>query len=330
VTQAWRRSPIVITTGGLGPTVDDPTREAIAVACGRPLEFRPELWEQIIARFKRFGRYPGENNRKQAYAPQGALALENPVGTAPCFVVEHAGGVLACLPGVPREMEHMLAHAVLPYLREKFQLTHVIKAKILRTVGLGESVIDEKIGDLETLANPAVGLAAHAGQTDIRITATAPGEAEALALIAPIEERIRRELGNFVYGEGKESLEEVVGRLLAEHEQTLMIAEAGANGQLAARLAAMQSAQTTPVYRGRLAHRPTPESPFPAEIMADWAVSLNVHQTDEAITLHMAIKHGGEMETRSLGYGGPPTLAPTWASTAALNLLRLALLKTEG
>lgn len=329
VAHALKRSPIVITTGGLGPTVDDPTREAIAAACGRTLEFRPELWEQIIARFKRFGRYPGDNNRKQAYIPQGAIALENPVGTAPCFVVEHEGGALVSLPGVPREMEHMLTHAVLPYLREKFQLTHIIKAKILRTVGMGESVIDEKIGDLERLDNPVVGLAAHAGQTDIRITASAASEAEAWAMIAPIEERIRRELGDFVYGEGKETLEEVVGRALAERGQTLVVAETGAGGRLAARLTAMQNTQPLTVFRGALPHTPTPEGPLPAEWPGDWAVSLSVTPTDETSVLHITLQHDSQVETRSLSYGGPPALAPTWASTTALNLLRLALLKAK-
>lgn len=326
VTQARQRSPIVITTGGLGPTVDDPTREAIAAAYGRVLEFRPELWEQIIARFKRFGRYPGDNNRKQAYIPQGAIALENPVGTAPCFVVEQEGGTLIALPGVPREMEHMLAQVVLPYLRQKFQLTHIIKAKILRTVGIGESVIDEKIGDLELLENPVVGLAAHAGQTDIRITATAPSEAEALALIAPLEDRIRRELGTFVYGEGKQTLEEVVGLALAERGQTLVVAEAGTGGRLAARLTAMQNTLALAVFRGPLVHTPTPATPLPAEWLGDWAVSVCVVPTDEASTLHITLQHDDHVDTRTLGYGGPPAMAATWASTTALNLLRLALM----
>lgn len=329
VAHAFRRSPIVITTGGLGPTVDDPTREAIAAACNRALEFQPELWEQIIARFKRFGRYPGENNRKQAYIPHGAIALENPVGTAPCFVVEHTEGVLIALPGVPREMEHMLTQAVLPYLRQKFQLTHIIKAKILRTVGIGESVIDEKIGDLELLENPVVGLAAHAGQTDIRITATATSETEALALIAPLEDRIRRELGDFIYGEGKQTLEEVVGYVLAERGQTLVVAEAGTGGRLAARLTAMQNTLARSVFRGPLAHIPTLEAPLPAEWPADWAVSLNVIPADEASVLHITLEHTSQHDTRSLSYGGPPALATTWASTAALNLLWLALLKTK-
>lgn len=327
VAHALGRAPIVITTGGLGPTVDDPTREAIATACGRALEFRPELWEQIIARFKRFGRYPGDNNRKQAYIPQGAIALENPVGTAPCFAVEHAGGVLVSLPGVPREMEHMLAHVVVPYLRQKFHLTQIIKAKILRTVGIGESVIDEKIGDLELLENPVVGLAAHAGQTDIRITATAANEAEALALIAPLEDRIRRELGDFVYGEGKATLEEVVGHALAERGQTLVVVEAGTGGRLAARLTAMQNTLALSVFRGPLAHTPTPEAPLPAEWPGDWAVSLNVAPTDEASVMQITLQHGDQVDTRSLGYGGPPAMAATWASTTALNLLRLALIK---
>ncbi len=343
VSQALRRSPIVITTGGLGPTVDDPTREAIAAACDRALEFRPELWEQVIARFKRFGRYPGENNRKQAYIPEGAIALENPVGTAPCFIVEHAGGALISLPGVPREMEYMLAQAVLPYLREKFQLTHIIKAKILRTVGMGESVIDEKIGDLELLENPVVGLAAHAGQTDIRITATAPSEAEAWAMIARIEERVRQELGDFIYGEGKETLEEVVGRLLIERRQTVAFSEFGSD-RLAQRLRALPNrfdflrGDTTgpnhlspgdfgfPISALDLA-KGAREAPKADDGKADWGIGLIVNLEDAVEPVRVAVTNTHITETRSTGYGGPPALAATWASTTALNLLRLALLK---
>ncbi len=195
VWQAAQRSPVVITTGGLGPTVDDPTREAMARAFDRPLEYRPELWAQIEERFQRFRRKPSENNRRQAHVPAGAIAVENPVGTAPAFIVEHAEGVVIALPGVPREMEYLLAYAAIPYLREKFNLSGVIKAKTLRTVGIGESMVDEKVGEFEKLANPAVGLMAHMGQVDVRITATAQSEAEAEALIAPVAAQIRERLG---------------------------------------------------------------------------------------------------------------------------------------
>lgn len=332
VRQACARSDVVLTTGGLGPTVDDPTREAVARATGRPLEYRPDLWEQIEARFARFRRRPTENNKRQAYVPQGALALENPVGTAPCFIVETETSVIISLPGVPREMEHMLAHVVIPYLREKFQLTGVIKAKILRTVGIGESLVDEKVGEFEKLSNPTVGLAAHAGQTDVRITAKAASEAEADALIAAVEQPVRARLGDFIYGEGRTTVEEVVAQLLIERGQTVAVAEFGTGGHLSGRLAAL--AQAGPVFRGGSVAGSTTGVIVAAEaarVRAEkdsvWGVSVHLNSSAESPSIEIALTDGQRHEHRTFGYGGPPSLLPIWASTAALNLLRLELLK---
>ena len=133
---------IVITTGGLGPTVDDPTREAVALAVGVKSEFHPELWEQIQTRFTRLGRMPTENNRRQAYIPEGAIAIENPVGTAPIFILEYHSHVIISLPGVPSEMEYLLQHNIIPYLQQHYSLQAVIKTRVLHTVGVGESQID--------------------------------------------------------------------------------------------------------------------------------------------------------------------------------------------
>ena len=130
VQEGLRRSTIIITTGGLGPTVDDPTREAVALAIGVPTEFRPDLWDQVQARFRRYGRIPTENNRRQAYIPQGAIPVENPVGTAPCFIVEIDGRAIISLPGVPREMEYLMQHAIIPYLCERYDLRSTIKARV--------------------------------------------------------------------------------------------------------------------------------------------------------------------------------------------------------
>ena len=127
VREAAARSDAVITTGGLGPTVDDASRQGIALAVGLPTEFRPELWEQIQERFARYGRTPTENNRQQAMIPAGALAVENPVGTAPAFIVETPTSAVISLPGVPGEMSYLLETAVLPYLRRRLGLSAIIK-----------------------------------------------------------------------------------------------------------------------------------------------------------------------------------------------------------
>ena len=231
---ALDRSQVVITSGGLGPTVDDTTRQAVADATGRKLVYSQELEQQIAARFRSFGRAMADNNKRQAYIPEGALPLPNPVGTAPCFLSEDVSGrgFIVSLPGVPRELEYMMTNTVIPLLVERVGGTKTIKARVLRTCAVGESDIDRAIGDLMTLANPTVGLAAHSGQTDVRITAKADTEFEARALIAPVEADLRRRLGVAIYGVDQETLPEVVGRLLADRGLRLAVIDTLTEGQV--------------------------------------------------------------------------------------------------
>ena len=245
---ALDRADIIITTGGLGPTVDDMTREAVAAATGRELVFHQELLDQIAERFARFGSRMSENNRQQAYIPRGAIAIENPVGTAPCFIVESERGVIISLPGVPREMKYLLDSAVLPYLRERFNLTSVIKARVLRTAGIGESRIDEAIADLMTLTNPTVGLAAHTGQVDIRITAKAKDEAAANQMIAEVEAQVRERVGSFIYGTDKDRIEDSLIQELQRHHMRLAVSETGIGRKLQERLS--EAAESTDVIAG--------------------------------------------------------------------------------
>lgn len=235
---ALDRSDVVITSGGIGPTVDDVTRQAIARATGRKLVYSEELERQIAARFRNFGRKMAANNRRQAYLPEGALPLENPVGTAPCFLSEDAGGrgFIVCLPGVPRELAHMTEHTVVPLLVERMGGVKVIRVRVLRTCAVGESNIDRGIGDLMASSNPTVGLAAHAGQTDVRVTARADSEADADALIAGMEAELRDRLGVAVYGVDKETVAEVVGRLLSERDLKLGVVDTLTGGQLSREL----------------------------------------------------------------------------------------------
>jgi len=220
---ALDRSDVVITSGGIGPTVDDVTRQAVAHATGRKLIYSNELEEQIAARFRSFGREMAENNKRQAYIPEGALPLSNPVGTAPCFLCEdiRGRGAVISLPGVPRELEYMLEKKVLPLLVERMGGAKVTKIRILRTCAVGESNVDRAIGDLMTPKNPTIGLAAHAGQTDVRITAKADTQAQADTLIASLEAEVRRRLGVAIYGVEKETVPDVIGRLLAKQNLKL-------------------------------------------------------------------------------------------------------------
>jgi len=230
IKEALNRADIIITTGGLGPTVDDPTRQAVADATDRDLVYEPHLWEEILQRFKAYGHKPTENNRRQAYIPQGAIPISNPVGTAPCYVVELGDACVISLPGVPSEMKFLLAHSIIPYLKKKFSLqSKIIKATVLHAVTMGESAIDEIIADLETLTNPTVGLLAHPGQVDIRVTAKASSEQEAHQLIQPIAEEIRSRLGMSIYGQDEETLEGRIGQLLDQLDLSLTVVDSGSH-----------------------------------------------------------------------------------------------------
>ena len=232
---ALDRSDIIITSGGIGPTVDDVTRQAVADATGRKLVYSTELEAEIAARFSRFGRPMADNNKRQAYIPDGATPLTNPVGTAPCYLSEDVNGrgCIISLPGVPRELDHMMENTVIPLLIERMGGIKVTRVRVLRTCAVGESNIDRGIGDLMTAGNPTVGLAAHVGQTDVRITAKADTEDEADTLVAGMEEKLRERLGVAVYGVGKVTVAEVVGDLMQEKSLKIGVVDTLTGGQLA-------------------------------------------------------------------------------------------------
>ena len=232
---ALDRSDVIITSGGIGPTVDDVTRQAVADATGRKLVYSTELEAEIAARFSRFGRPMADNNKRQAYIPEGATPLTNPVGTAPCYLSEDVNGrgCIISLPGVPRELDYMMENTVIPLLIERMGGVKVTRVRVLRTCAVGESNVDRGIGDLMTASNPTVGLAAHVGQTDVRITAKADTEEEADTLVAGMEAKLRERLGVAVYGVGKVTVAEVVGDLLQEKSLKLGVVDTLTGGQLA-------------------------------------------------------------------------------------------------
>ncbi len=325
IQEALGRCDIVITTGGLGPTVDDPTREAVALAVGVSIEFKPELWAQIEARFHRFNRQPTENNRRQAYIPQGALAIENPVGTAPAFIVEKGNQCLIALPGVPSEMDYLLKHSAIPYLRQRYQLSSVIKARILHTAGIGESQIDDLIGDLEMLNNPTVGLAAHSGQVDVRITAKAGSEVEADVLIYPLEAQLRQRLGDWIYGADQDSLEAVAMRAIENRGWRLVIVEAGTHGELSRRLSIAETA-----FRGG---EVLSELPLKEELVAiiesyrqsrsvEVGLGVAIYPEAERQDVHFILLTPEGQQKFLRPYGGPPEYAPRWALHHGLDILR--------
>lgn len=325
VREAAARTDIIITTGGLGPTVDDPTRQAIAQTMGVELEFHPELWDQIQERFRRYNRIATENNQRQAYIPAGSNAIENPVGTAPSFWVISGKCIIFSLPGVPREMEFLTQNAVLPILRERFDLHEMIKARVLHSAGVGESQIDDWIGDLEEAANPTVGLAAHSGQVDIRITAKAGSEKEADEMIAKMEEIVQNRMGEWIYGVNEQTLEGVALANLKQHGMTLITAESGTSGTLIQRLSnageaylggevlteILNETDLTDIIRQKA-------KSTTANLVCGLVLSPDENQQNLYIVL---ISPQGEQQERR-SYGGPPQNAPLWAANITLDLLR--------
>lgn len=331
IKEAIARTPIVITTGGLGPTIDDPTRDAIALAMDLPTEFRPELWEQIVTRLEIFGRAPTENQKRQAFIPKGALSIHNPVGTAPAFIVEQDKISVISLPGVPREMEYLTENSVLPYLRGRYQLTGTIKTRILHIAGLGESQIDEWIGDLEMLGNPTVGLSAHPGIVDVRITAKAESNDQADSMIANVEEALRSRLGNSIFGADEDSIEDVLFDIIDKKDLSLAVLEAGMAGSLVQKLSRVRSNR----FEGG---EVIPEIPEDTTLLEATLSELDTRHASLALGICLIPQAGqqdveiviitpaGEQNIKR-SYGGHPRNGTTWAVNMALEFLRQELVK---
>jgi nicotinamide-nucleotide amidase len=333
VREAQRRADIVITTGGLGPTVDDPTRQAIADACEAPLEYHPELWEQIVARIARYGRTPTENQKRQAFIPKDAIVIENPVGTAPAFIVEtptkpsqkaEALGVIITLPGVPREMETLLVEAVVPYLQSRYNLNEVIKVRTLHVSGIGEGALDEQVGDLETQPNPTVGLTAHSGIVDIRIAAKGSTIADAENMITKTEQDVRGRLGKNIFGADEETLENRVLIAIDQRGWNLATFEDGLGDTLMKRLKSINH----PIYRGGSSRKIRMQELLPATValareknaLVVLGVALSISDEQQDISIAILTPHG--QEEQHLTYGGHPRNAARWAVNSALDRLR--------
>ncbi len=330
IRDSMEQADIVITTGGLGPTIDDPTREAVAKAIGVETEFREDLWAQVVETIARYGRTPSENQKRQAYVPKGALGLKNPVGTAPCFIVETPRNAVISLPGVPQEMEHVLHESVIPYLQNRFSLNEIIKVRILHCAGLGEGMIDEKIADLETLRNPTVGLAAHTGIVDIRIAAKAKSESEANEMIAEVETDVRERLGSIVFGADEDTLEGVVLDMVAARGMTLTAIESGLNGQLTRKVPHAASLPSTSISLSAGLTADTLMQALRsarADSKADIALGVTIFTEERAAEMAMITPNGEK--THRITYGGPPRSLPHWSMNLALNWLRTTLEEME-
>ncbi len=235
---ALDRADGVIASGGLGPTIDDLTKEAACDALGLDVYLDEESLRDIEDSFAKLGRVMRENNRKQAYLPRGARVLRNGVGTAPGFIAfRHDGKFIAGMPGVPREMKPMMQEQLLPWLREHFGVQEAVHTRTLHTVNLAESEIDHRIDDLfRNLSNPKIAVLAHGRLCDVKIMAKARSEQEARDLIAPVEADVLHRLSGHVYGVDEQTLPGAIHVLLQQSSRTVAVAESCTGGSIAAQL----------------------------------------------------------------------------------------------
>lgn len=236
IRDALARTDIIITTGGLGPTEDDITRRISARAVGRELVFREDLLEDLKKRFRSFGYEMPEKNRQQAYIIEGAAVLPNPNGSAVGMLAETDGWLLVLLPGPPREMKPMFRDYVLPRLRENAG-SIIVKRKIIKVTGMGESSVDELIAPIYTqYKNPETAILFSKREIQIQLTARAESEAAARTLNEELAGKIADRLGIAVFSLNGETMEEVVGNLLRKSGKTLAVAESCTGGLIGERL----------------------------------------------------------------------------------------------
>lgn len=232
---AFSRSDLVITTGGLGPTKDDLTKEVAFEYFGKESVLHKESLKIIEGYFNKLGKPMSESNKKQAYFPEDAVILPNNNGTAPGCIIDEEGKILITLPGPPKEMKPMFEEAAVPYLL-KYQ-DGILVSKVLRVIGVGESEAADMLSDIiDNQTNPTVAPYAKDGEVTFRITAKSHSEEEGYELIKPVEEKVRKILGDRVYGEGETSLEEVLAEMLVKNNLTIATAESCTGGMIAAKL----------------------------------------------------------------------------------------------
>lgn len=242
--QATSRSNVVIVTGGLGPTVDDLTKESLASFLHLPLELSLEALADLEQYFHSRNRSMPKENLKQAYCIQGGELLHNPNGTAPGQYIFAAGVHYFLLPGPPMEMRPMLLREVIPRLQRIFGAHQVVVSRVLHFCGIGESSVDEQVTDLTSGVNPTVAPLASEGEMLLRITATDVSEALARKRIEPIEIELRSRFAQYIYGVDDESLSSVIGKYLRSNGATLAVAESCTGGLLGAMITGIPGAST--------------------------------------------------------------------------------------
>ncbi len=341
---ALSRAQIVIMCGGLGPTVDDMTRQGVAVATNRELIFHQSLLDSIAQRFTSLRVHMTENNRRQAYVPDGAIIIENPVGTAPGFAVEQGEQVVICLPGVPREMKYLMNESVIPYLRKRYGITtQIIKARNFKTAGIGESMLDELLGsDLLQSSNPTIGLAAHSGVIDIRITAKADTTEQADAMIAEFEAAVRERAGEYIFGSDGDTIDSALMEALKSRHARISVIEAGIQSIVGERFKdidenLVRSVVFYPDINAAVTSLGVDSEGSVRQIAERLAAAAADHRSADTVGLAVvsltatnddhadadevsaaAVVYKGERRSRAYGFGGKTESARSWTGTWAM------------
>jgi nicotinamide-nucleotide amidase len=364
---ASRRAGVIVMTGGLGPTVDDCTREAVAKVTGRRLARRKEAFEGMATRLALWGRIPNKGQLRQALIPSGAVVLSNPVGSAPGFALSWKHAIVIALPGVPREMEAMMEHAVIPFLTEQFaqsetHFSHPIRRSVFHTWGLSEADVDTKLHGLVTTRTPVdLGLLASPMGVLVSLT-TKPHYSNDRNVLGLLEGEVRTRLGEWIFAEGQETMESVVGRLLLTQKRTVALAESCTGGLIGHRLTQVPGASAY-IDRGAICYSNRAKTDMlgvPAELIATHgAVSREVAAamaqgireragTSVGLSVTGIAGPGGATETKPVGLvyvgldggGGDPimkefrfhgdrSMIKQRSSQAALDLLRRWLIARE-
>ena len=283
---AAARSNAVVLTGGIGPTQDDLTREALCQVTGRPM-MRNETHAAVIRdRLMAARGVMPESNLRQADYPEGADQLPNANGLALGIALEYQGTMLFAVPGVPSEMKAMVENQVLPRLRQTAGVSKVLTSRVLKTWGLGESQVAEILDDLFGSSNPSVAFLIDGPEVRVRITAKAENSVLGEALIAPVETEVRSRLGSTVFGQGDDTIESILIGLLAERSWKLGTVEAVTLGQVGARLAAAPGGEA--VFSGSLAISAHPPEALLLPKNGPTGVATAIALADRAAALHAA------------------------------------------
>lgn len=352
ITSSLARCDALIITGGIGPTQDDLTREALSLATGRRLLHSQDWANTLVRRWTAAGRVMSESNLRQAQYPEGAELLGNDKGTAPGLFLRHDGKAIFVVPGVPEEMRALVEGPVLDRLVELGGEANVLVNRVIRTWGIPESKVGEMLDDLyRASTNPSIAFLASAAEIKIRITAKAPDDVTARSLIAPVEHEVRARLGSAVFGADQETIESVLLAALGAKGWTLGTAESATGGLVAGRITAVPGSSA--VYRGsviayaadlkrRLLQVDTgggvvtePVALAMAEgarslLEVDVAVAVTGSAGPDAAeqsvgTMIVAVATPLASRARTIRFPGDRERVRTYASTAALHLCRLAV-----